>query len=192
MFRHAIILILLSNPILAFSETITYYDCNRPDRTIAYRSEPCPNGEWEIKRQEVDISIYDNKDKEWVGMSDSGPLILKPDPKMRGNYTVKGTINGKPIVFMVDTGASYLSISSQMAATYGITDCTPGGKTSTANGVVDTCMGKAKNISFGNLQLSDAEVSIVPNLAGNALLGMNVLNKFRVDQSGSTMRISRQ
>ena len=189
MFRCAItIAILLCTTPLAFSET--YYDCNRADRTITYRAEPCHKGEWEIMRHEVDLTIYDHKNKEWVGNSDSGPLELFPEEN--GNYTVRGSINGHALKFVIDTGASFLSISSQEATAYGVTECSPAGKAATANGLVDTCMGKAKQITFGNLQLNDVEVSIVPNLTGNPLLGMNVLNKFRVDTSNGAMRISRQ
>lgn len=180
--------ILLCLPSLAFSET--YYDCNGPDKTMTYRAEPCHKGEWEIQRHEVDLSIYDNKNKEWVGMASSGPLELHPEPN--GNYLVDGSINGHAVKFVVDTGASFLSLTAEVAAAFGVTDCKAGSKTATANGVVDTCMGTAKQITFGNLQLNDVEISIVPNLAGNPLLGMNVLSKFRVDTSNHVMRISKQ
>lgn len=191
MFRCAILINLLLTPLLAFSETITYYDCNRPDGTIAYRAEPCEQGTWEVKKQNVDLSIYKNMNKEWNGSSNGGTLELHPDPHLKGNYTVAGSINGHATTFMIDTGASFVTISAQDAITDGITGCSSIDKASTANGVIDACRTKTSQLSFGNFHLNNIEIQVVPNNT-NPLLGMNVLSQFKIETSNSTMRISKQ
>ena len=62
----------------------------------------------------------------------------------------------------------------------------------TANGNVNACMAIVPEVSFGGFRLTDIEVAIMPNMSGDALLGMNVLRKFHIEQIGEAMRISTQ
>ncbi len=190
---HAIAFVALCAPISALSETVIYYDCNRSDRTMTYRSEPCHENEWEIRRYEVDLSIFDNSNKESVGMTQGAPIELHPNAS--GNYTVEGTINGHTVNFMVDTGASFVSITKQAASDFGITGCATGegkaGKGETANGIVDTCTTIAKQLTFSGFQLSDVAITIMPGTTP-VLLGMNVLKQFKIETTNGVMRISRQ
>lgn len=47
-------------------------------------------------------------------------------------------------------------------------------------------------ITFGKFTLDNVEVTIMPNMSSDALLGMNVLKNFRIEQVGNVMRISSQ
>jgi clan AA aspartic protease (TIGR02281 family) len=112
-------------------------------------------------------------------------LNQRPD----GHYYASGTVNEMPIVFMMDTGATLTSISREMAYKAGIYSCTS--RTfNTANGTVQGCVTKAAKIQFGSFVLRDFELAIMPNLPNDALLGMNVLRLFHLEQQGSVMRIS--
>lgn len=106
-----------------------------------------------------------------------------------GHYFSSGRINGVPLVFMIDTGATTVSISADIAARAGIKNCVPV-NVSTANGIVDACVATVAEVTFGNYQITDVDVTVLPNLPGNALLGMNVLRNFRIEQVGDVMRIS--
>lgn len=106
-----------------------------------------------------------------------------------GHYFSSGAVNGFPVVFMVDTGATIVSISSTIASRAGIQNCVP--RTfSTANGNVNACTAIVSEVSFGGFRLTDIEVAIMPNMSGDALLGMNVLRNFHIEQIGEAMRIS--
>lgn len=106
-----------------------------------------------------------------------------------GHYFSSGAINGSPLIFMIDTGATVIAISAEMAARAGIKKCTPH-LVITANGKVRGCVATAAEITFGPFTLADVTVSILPSMPGEALLGMNVLRNFHIEQIDNTMRIS--
>jgi len=117
----------------------------------------------------------------------SGKMELKQTRD--GHYFSSGTINGTPVVFMIDTGATIVSISSGIAARAGIRKCTPR-QVTTANGQVDACAAKVPELTFGSFRFTQVDVMVMPNMPGDALLGMNVLRNFRIEQAGKVMRIS--
>ena len=106
-----------------------------------------------------------------------------------GHYFSAGTVNGVPIVFMIDTGATTVSISSKIAKRAGIKKCVPV-NVSTANGIVNACVATVSEVTFGDYRVTDVDVTVLPNMFGDALLGMNVLRNFRIKQVDEVMRIS--
>ncbi|MEQ1740336.1 MAG: retropepsin-like aspartic protease, partial [Methyloglobulus sp.] len=59
----------------------------------------------------------------------------------------------------------------------------------TANGVADACTAKIKKLQFGPFSLEDVVTVISRNL-DQPLLGMNVLQMFKVAQENGEMKIS--
>lgn len=107
-----------------------------------------------------------------------------------GHYSVNGTIGGTPLLFMLDTGATVTSVSNGFALRAQIPLCRPT-TTNTANGVANACMARVPELSFGNFRVTDVDVMILPQLVGSeALLGMNVLRHFGIEQRNGVMRIS--
>lgn len=98
-----------------------------------------------------------------------------------GHYFSSGTVNGFPVVFMVDTGATTVSISMETAARAGIQECTQA-RFRTANGDTDGCKAVVPILEFGNYKISNVEVAIMKNLTAHSLLGMNVLKLFKMQQ----------
>src|SRR5208283_2536446 len=97
--------------------------------------------------------------KEHIGMTQS-PIEIALSPN--GGFYTHGTINGHAVNFQIDTGAGMLAISAQAAREYGITGCEIYGKTNTANGITETCITKAANLTFGNFELRNIELSVLP------------------------------
>lgn len=114
-------------------------------------------------------------------------LLLRAD--WSGGYGVAGSINGVPVKFMIDTGASTVSISQAMAQQMGIQGCM-GGVSSTANGNVPICMATAKTLVFGPFEAQNVRVAVMPRLEGRALLGMNVLSVLHITQIDGKMVIA--
>lgn len=103
-----------------------------------------------------------------------------------GHYFTSGTVNGFPVVFLVDTGATSVSVNTETAMRAGIRQCTPI-KFSTANGQVMGCKAMVPSITFGDYTVSNVEVSIIKDMPGHSLLGMNVLKMFTLRQSNNKL-----
>ncbi|MDH5480320.1 MAG: TIGR02281 family clan AA aspartic protease [Nitrosomonas sp.] len=107
-------------------------------------------------------------------------------PRSRdGHYYIRGAINGYPIDFMVDTGASIVSVSHEFSRLANL----PGGATanfSTAGGVVQGEIVSGQVIEAGGIAVAGLSVSV--GIQGEiALLGQNFLRRVDVIQSNDTM-----
>lgn len=104
-----------------------------------------------------------------------------------GHYYVRGSINGYPVDFMVDTGASVVSITKKLAREANL----PNGVSanfSTAGGVVVGEVVLGQTVEAGGLLVSGLSVSV--GIHGNvALLGQNFLRRVDVIQSNDTMTL---
>jgi len=118
----------------------------------------------------------------------SGSMVLQP--VVGGHFTAEGALNGKPINFLVDTGASLVVISPEFARHAGITECRKA-RSSTANGIVETCRATAKQLTLGQFTIKNVEVSYHKGLGSTSLLGMNVISLFKMEQQGDVMKLSR-
>lgn len=115
-----------------------------------------------------------------------GEVII---PRSRdGHYYVDGAINGRPLTFMVDTGASTVVVSADLAAKIGLARgmSTP---FKTAGGMVWGEMVSDQAIEAGGLQLKGLRVGVVKQMDQRdyALLGQNFLRHIDVIQSGDQM-----
>ncbi len=105
-----------------------------------------------------------------------------------GHYMVDGAVNGKPINLMVDTGASAISLPRNFAYMANMS-CSEQVKVQTANGASSACMGIIAKLKVGPFLLRDVPAYIAPNL-NQPLLGMNVLQRFRIEQDNGEMRLT--
>lgn len=118
----------------------------------------------------------------------TGSLVLQS--VVGGHYAVEGTINQKPVFFLVDTGATSVAISENFAKHAGITECKKS-KSRTANGITDICIATAKELTIGQFVLSNVEVNYGKGMTDDVfLLGMNVISQFRMEQQGDIMKLS--
>lgn len=110
----------------------------------------------------------------------SGDLVI---PRQRdGHFHVDGEVNHQPVRFLVDTGASHVSVSQTLADQAGL----PSGQSitlHTANGQRTGQLVRSVPVRAGHLVLNDASVTV--GLSGllpeQALLGQNFLKHFDVE-----------
>ncbi|MFH0934091.1 MAG: TIGR02281 family clan AA aspartic protease [Pseudomonadota bacterium] len=120
--------------------------------------------------------------------SGDGSMEVRRHPN--GHFFLPGTVESVPVTFMVDTGASVTSISSDIAEQAGIRNCKEV-QFQTANGTATGCIALVSRMTLGNFVLQNITVAVMPNMEIN-LLGANVLRNFQVSQSDSTMLIGRR
>lgn len=106
-----------------------------------------------------------------------------------GHFRTMGAVNGFPIYFLLDTGASITSVTPTVAAQSGLTRqrCVPV-TVSTANGITSGCAYTGK-IEFGEISVQGT-IHSLPSLSAN-LLGMNALAGLVIQQDGNHMTISK-
>ena len=120
----------------------------------------------------------------------SGDGSMEVQRQANGHFYLPGTVENVPATFMVDTGASVTSISSDLARQAGVHNCKEV-QFQTANGTATGCIALVARMTLGNFVLENITVAVMPNMETN-LLGANVLRNFQVSQSDSTMLIGRR
>lgn len=109
-----------------------------------------------------------------------------------GHFNVTGLANGKRIRFMIDTGASDISLSPADARRLGIDPGTLNytKRYQTANGMVRGAPYRLKTLSVGPVEFRDVTVSVNEADMNGSLLGMSFLNRLAsFEISGQTMTL---
>lgn len=121
-----------------------------------------------------------------------GAGVTELERTLDGHYHISGQINGVPLVFMIDTGASRIAVDPQTAKRIKLDmqKCRPA-NFATAAGEVIGCETTAAEVRVGGLMLRDQRVAVMPIADDRlALLGMSVLKHFRIESDGSAMRLT--
>jgi len=106
-----------------------------------------------------------------------------------GHYVATGQINGKPVTFLVDTGASDVSIPDGLADSLGL-ERGISQVYNTANGQITANLTRLDRISIGSIELHNIPASINPSVKGDdILLGMSFLKNLEFTQRGDTLTI---
>lgn len=105
-----------------------------------------------------------------------------------GHYYLDGAINGVPLTFMIDTGATYVSVGADFARAAGLPKGVPG-YFSTANGTVEGEVVKNQNVKADAFRVSGLSVAVTPAQGMVGLLGQNFLRRFEVSQSAGVLRL---
>jgi len=104
-----------------------------------------------------------------------------------GHYVASGKINGRPVVFLVDTGATDVALPLDMARRLDL-PVGPERIARTANGTVRTWSTRLDSVDLGGLTARRVPASVLPNMPGEeVLLGMSYLKRFELIQRGNTL-----
>ncbi len=102
----------------------------------------------------------------------AGELTIAESPD--GYFYAIATVNGTPVTFLIDTGASDIVLSPGDAARLGIAseDLEFSRVVETANGMAQAARARVANFTLGPIQLRDVEVSVNQATMSTSLLGM--------------------
>jgi len=121
--------------------------------------------------------------------SPDGRLSVQLDADQLGHYIVLAQVNGQPVTFLVDTGASGVSIPSKIAEKLGLE---PGlaYPVSTANGDITVRSTNIDKLSIGQIGRENVRASINSSMDGQiGLLGMTFLRHFELFQRDGILTI---
>jgi aspartyl protease family protein len=106
-----------------------------------------------------------------------------------GHYVATGTINGEPVVFLLDTGATLVSVPEGLAARLGL-ERGAGFPAVTANGTVTVYGTRLDVVTLGNIEVHDVRASINPGMRGNeVLLGMSFMKDLELVQRNGMLTL---
>jgi len=153
----------------------TIHKC-KTSQGMVYQKSPCAEGDESLKF--------------WMPPEETGkrPKNLSIEQGSGGHYFLDSEVNGKAVTFVIDTGATYVSLPQSFADQAKL-DC---GKTvtmQTANGLATGCATVIDSLTVGEFLIRKVDAVIIPNLQ-QPLLGMNVLQRFSISQEGRRMIIS--
>jgi len=111
----------------------------------------------------------------------------------RGHFATEGQINGGTVRFVVDTGATLVSLSQTEARRLGI-DAQRGDPVTlnTANGNVTARKVVLQSVRIGAISIGNVEAVVVDNLNMPALLGMSFLNRMDMRREGQVMTLTQR
>lgn len=133
-----------------------------------------------------------NPNEEPVTLRDNqgnAQVVLKRN--RAGHYVASGRINGHPVLFLLDTGATDVAISDELAQRLEL----PKGRrviSQTANGTVVSWQTRLDQVGLGSITLNDVRASVLPTMAGNdVLLGMSFLKRLEWTQRGDQLTLKK-
>lgn len=119
-------------------------------------------------------------------------VSLTVDPN--GHFSTVGTINGVPVQFLVDTGATMVSMSTKDAQRANVDYLKKGtpGSAMTANGQAHVWKVTLNSVRVGDILVNQVDALVHENDLPVVLLGMSFLNRMEMRRDGQTMTLKKR
>jgi aspartyl protease family protein len=107
-----------------------------------------------------------------------------------GHFVTSGSINGRPVRFMVDTGATLVALGKAEAQRLGIDlrQAEPA-LSQTAGGVVRVQLVKLASVKVGDVELYNVAGVVVPGEMPQVLLGNSFLSRLQMRRDNDLLRL---
>ena len=110
-----------------------------------------------------------------------------------GHFMSSGAINGRPVQFMVDTGATVVAISQAEAERIGLDfRNAPRAMTQTANGAVPVHRVSLNAVRVGEVEVNNIDAIVMPAQMPYVLLGNSFLSRFQMRRDNDLLRLERR
>ncbi|MBX3656516.1 MAG: TIGR02281 family clan AA aspartic protease [Ramlibacter sp.] len=110
-----------------------------------------------------------------------------------GHFLTQGAINGKAVQFMVDTGATMVSMGMSDAARIGINyRVGQRGQMGTANGTVAVWKVKLNSVRIGDVEVFDVDALVGQQSMPFVLLGNSFLTRFQMKRDNDQLTLERR
>lgn len=125
-----------------------------------------------------------NPNAQPISSQSMGIVEVRLKQNRAGHYVTGGAINGQPVVFLLDTGATQVSVPMHLAKQLGLQQGRAY-RIQTANGSVQVAQTNINRLSIGDIQLFDVAAHLNPAVnSDEILLGMSALKQLEFTQKG--------
>jgi aspartyl protease family protein len=174
----------------------------RAPRTLAI-GETSPEGVKLLEADSASATVEVDGKRQTIGIgermavvstaSNTGPRQVVLYPDARGHFVTIGSVNGVPIKFLVDSGATLVSLTAADAKRAGV-DYLQGrpGRSMTANGAIDAYAVKLASVKVGGIELKNVEGSVSEAPMEGALLGMSFLSRLSMQRDGQHLILAQR
>jgi aspartyl protease family protein len=147
--------------------------------------------EVEVQGERRSLALSSNSPAATPAPSAGNEIVLTAGPG--GHFTTPGLINGRPVQFMVDTGASVVALSEALAQRIGL-DYARGQRVlaRTANGEVPGHVVVLNTVRIGDVQAVNVQALVLPATTEHVLLGNSFLGRFQMRRDNEVMRLTRR
>jgi aspartyl protease family protein len=169
---------ILGSVVVALADPLhaqTIQKCTRPDGSVLYQQDVCPPGT-NSKLVATESTV-------------SNSLTLLANSNHQYSTTI--TINGITVPGYVDTGATYVSLSTETANRMHISlNDAQGRYMQTANGIVLTGHKVVSVLKVGKFELYNVEIAILADTP--TLIGMSALSQLKFSNENGNMVLTKR
>jgi len=110
-----------------------------------------------------------------------------------GHFMPQGSINGRSVQFLVDTGATVVALSMEDARRMGIRyEDGEKMRMSTANGLVTAYQVSLTTVRIQDVEIHNVQASVMPQPMPFVLLGNSFLSRFQMKRDNDTMTLTKR
>jgi len=137
--------------------------------------------------QDVLDEQYNPNSQPEMRLTQSGQAEVILNQNRQGHYLARGTINDSSVTFLLDTGATQVSIPAHIAQQLGLV-AQGNYRVQTANGSITVYKTEIAQLSLGNIFLYNVAAHINPAMKSDEiLLGMSALKQVDFQQTGKQL-----
>jgi len=165
-------------------------------KTVKLISADSHGAKFLIDGKEISLGLHQSK---------TGGFYKSVEPKAKkfvriprdntGMYRTSGFINGVPVKFLIDTGASQVAMNESTARRVGLQYKLYGQKTgvSTAAGKSSAWFLKLNKVSVGGVELKQIEALVIKGPGPDeVLLGMSFLRQLKMQDDGQLLKLTKK
>lgn len=122
--------------------------------------------------------------------SGAAPSVISMQADPAGHFFAEGSVQGQAVRFLVDTGATAVTLSQREAERLGLPwRSAPKANAQTANGVLEARLMLLPTLTVAGVTLRDIGAVVLPSQLDHILLGNSFLKHFRLRQDDGVMRL---
>ncbi|MFL9814325.1 TIGR02281 family clan AA aspartic protease [Stutzerimonas sp. VN223-3] len=128
-----------------------------------------------------------NPNREPVSLVQGDQIEVRLEGNVQGHFVADGLINGEPVTFLLDTGATDVAIPAEQAERLELARGAPV-MLQTANGQTTGYRTVLNSLALGDIVLRDVRAIVAPGFGGEQiLLGMSALKQLEFTQRAGTL-----